>query len=119
MGASIQAVNPAYFDALEMRLLDGRYLSSDDRPDRARVAVISRAVARALWDDEPAVGRTFRLRFSNAPGRGFGPYRIIGVVEDSLRSLVDATPPQVYLAFDQGPRVSNAFLQLKTTVPPL
>ncbi len=121
IGASIQPVNPQYFPALQMRLVAGRLISADDRETTPRVAVISRALAQSLWRSDAPVGRAFRIRFNGAePGRpGFGPFTIVGVVDDSLRSLVEPTPPQVYLPFDQQPIASNAFLQVKTSRPPL
>jgi putative ABC transport system permease protein len=119
--ASIQGVTPGYFPALEMPLRAGRFISADDGPDRERVAVVSEALAKAVWQAEPAIGQTFRLRFSAVPtGRpGFGPYRVIGVVGDNLRSLIEPTPPQVYLAFAQEPLAMNAFLQIRTVHAPL
>ncbi len=119
--ASIQGVTPGYFSALEIPLRDGRFISPDDGPDRERVAVVSEALAKAVWQAEPAIGQTFRLRFSVVPtGRpGFGPYRVIGVVGDNLRSLIEPTPPQVYLAFAQEPLAMNAFLQVRTVRAPL
>ena len=119
--ASIQGVTPGYFPALEIPLRDGRFISADDGPDRERVAVVSEALAKAVWQAEPAIGQTFRLRFSAVPtGRpGFGPYRVIGVVGDNLRSLIEPTPPQVYLAFAQEPLAMNAFLQVRTVRAPL
>lgn len=121
IGASLQGVNPAYFHALQITAIDGRLLTPEDRADRPRVAVISQSLAHSLWRAESPVDKTFRIRFSSAePERpGFGPFRVVGVVEDHLRSLVDATPPQVYMPFDQQPIAANAFLQLKTTAPPL
>jgi predicted permease len=119
--ASIQGVTPGYFAALEIPLRHGRFISADDGPNRERVAVVSESLAKAVWPSEAAVGQTFRLRFSAvATARpGFGPYRVVGVAADALRSLVEPTPPQVYLAFAQEPLAMNAFLQVKTTRAPL
>lgn len=121
IGASIQPVNPQYFSALQMRLVEGRLLSADDRDTTMRVAVISASLAQTLWPGDTAVGRSFRIRFNVAePTRpGFGPFTVVGVVRDSLRSLVEPTPPQVYMPFDQQPIAANGFLQLKTAGDPL
>lgn len=121
MSGSIQGVSPGYFDALQMRVLDGRTFTDADRARSLRVAVVSRDAARALWRDANPIGRTFRIRFSAAdPGRpGFGPFTVVGIVDDSLRSLTAATPPQIYLPFAQQPLATNAFLHLKTSRAPL
>lgn len=117
IGASIQPVNPQYFPALRMQLKHGRLITANDRETTRQVAVIGEGLARSLWPNGTAVGRAFRIRFNAAePNRpGFGPFTIVGVVNDSLRSLVEPTPPQVYLPFAQQPLATSAFLQLKTT----
>jgi putative ABC transport system permease protein len=116
--ATLQGVDAGYFTALQVRLREGRLITDDDRSGRDNAAVISYSLARALWNDESPIGRTFRIKFSPEPGRGFGPYTIVGVVDDVLQSFMRPTPPQLYTAFYQQPLAFNAFLQIKTRVDP-
>jgi putative ABC transport system permease protein len=113
--AALQGVDPEYFTVLRMRLREGRFLNADDRAGRAPAAVISATLANTLWDRGTAIGRRFRIKFSPEPGRGFGPYLVVGVVEDARQSVMAATPPQVYTAFYQQPLAGNAFLHVRTS----
>jgi putative ABC transport system permease protein len=117
--ATMQGVDAGYFTALQLRLRAGRLLTEEDRSGRDNAAVIGQSLARALWNDDSPIGRTFRIRFSPEPGRGFGPYTVVGVVDDVLQSVMRPTPPQVYTAFYQQPLAFNAFLQIKTRVDPV
>jgi putative ABC transport system permease protein len=112
--ASLQGVNPQYLEALQLRLREGRFIDESDRSGRDNAAVISESLARAAWGANSPIGRQFRIKFSPAPGRGFGPYIVVGVVGDVMQSLMHPTPPQLYVAFDQQPLATNAFLQLRT-----
>ena len=117
--AAMQGVDAGYFEALQLRLREGRLLNADDRDGRDRAAVIGISLARAIWANASPVGRKFRIRFSPEPGRGFGPYTVVGVVDDALQSVMNPTPPQLYVAFQQQPLATNGFLQLRTLGPPL
>jgi putative ABC transport system permease protein len=117
--ASMQGVSPEYFDALQMRLREGRFLNADDRGGRDNAAVISESLARLAWGDASPLGRRFRIKFSPEPGRGFGPYTIVGVAGEVRQSVMNPTPPQVYLSFYQQPLATNAFLHLRTRRAPM
>jgi predicted permease len=110
----LQGVDPGYFASLRIRVQEGRVISADDRAGRANAAVISVSMARELWSGQSPLGRAFRIKFSQEPGRGFGPYTVVGVVDDVMQSVMRETPPQLYLSFAQQPIASNAFLQLRT-----
>jgi hypothetical protein len=119
VSAALQGVDAGYFQALGIRVREGRALATEDREGRPRVAVIGRSLARTVWPGESALGRQFRIRFSPEPGRGFGPYTVVGVADDVLQSTMQLSPPQLFVAFYQQPLAANAFLQLKTIGPPL
>jgi predicted permease len=55
--ASRVVVTPDYFAAIGQPILDGRAFTRLDGRDTEAVVVVSRALARALWDDAPAVGQ--------------------------------------------------------------
>ncbi len=119
VSAAMQGVDAGYFEALQLRLREGRLIAAADRDGRDRVAVVGQALALAVWGEASPLGRTFRVRFSPEPGRGFGPYTVIGVVDDIRQSVMQPTPPQLFVAFQQQPLASNAFLQLRTAGRPL
>ena len=92
--ADIRYVDAQVFKTLRVPLLSGATFDSRDKIDAPPRAVISKAMARALWPNADPVGKRLRLPMFN----GISP-EVIGVVGDM--HLMDArTPvrPTVYLA---------------------
>lgn len=88
-------VRPGYFPLTGARLQRGRLLDARDVDENRAVAVVSAAMARALWDGDP-VGRSLAL----PSGR---TVEVVGVVDDAMRlAALDRLPaasttPLVYL----------------------
>ncbi len=81
MQAFMNALSPGYFDAMGIRLLEGRDFRPGDEQQQPRVAIVNRKFAEHFFGSQSAVGRHL--------GRGGGPntkldIEIVGVVEDSL-----------------------------------
>ena len=76
--ANFEQVTPAYFDALGMKLMEGRRFQDDDLDEKLPVAIVNAAFARKHYGGESPLGRRFR----GVDGQGqAGPWRtIIGVV---------------------------------------
>jgi predicted permease len=92
------AVSPEYFDTLGIRLLDGRVFTSADRTGAPDVAVINETMARRLWPDGRAVGRTFTIAYSTRR------YEVIGVVGDHRVHTINERPtPYLHFAAAQRP----------------
>ncbi len=53
------AVSPGFFQALDIRLLEGRGFSSQDSEDRQAVAVVNKTFAQQHWPGQSALGRRF------------------------------------------------------------
>jgi predicted permease len=102
------AVMPGYFEALGIRLLQGRTIEPRDAGDAQPVAVISRSMASVYWPDVDPVGRRLRLGSDLA-----APWLTVVGVVDNVRP-VDPTSPQVrqtYTPFAQSPgRVLTYFV---------
>jgi putative ABC transport system permease protein len=113
----VHAVNPAYFEALRLGPLDGRLIDRRDVAGAARVAVIDRALADAIWSGGSPVGRQVALAFGGDGHRATPPrlLTVVGVVGTARRSLIDPTPPQIYVPLDQSP---SAFLYLQVRTAP-
>lgn len=97
-------VSDGYFDALGMRLRDGRMFDDRDGPYEQfgpRVAIISERLARSVWPAGNAVGRTFTL-LSESPGQKIEWLEVIGVVNDVDAVMSDRDhQPRVYLPVKQ------------------
>jgi putative ABC transport system permease protein len=94
--ADLQAVSPGYFDALGIPLLQGRFLTADDRAGRQNVCVVNQAFVRRLLQGQSAIGR----RLARNKDRPW--VTIVGVVNDIRRGgKTDDINAQVYFSAAQ------------------
>jgi hypothetical protein len=93
IAATYNAVSPGFFQLLGIRVEEGRDFTWNDRERAPRVAMISRGLARRLFGDAEAVGRT--LRIGVLPPRQ--NLQVIGVVSDAR--LYDIKDPNAYAVY--------------------
>jgi putative ABC transport system permease protein len=94
--ADFQVVTPDFFRAVGVTLIRGRGLTSVDRAESPRVAVINQAFANTLFPGEDPIGR--RLRFG-----GTAVHEIVGIVADMrYRYLESPADPTFYLPLTQN-----------------
>ena len=113
LGVRVQAARPGYFETLGITVLEGRSFEPSDGEDALRVAVVSRAAARAYWPEGP-LGQRFRATFdvSDAP-----PFTVVGVVADVRHEgLASAPEPEIYLPIAQVPAVGAGWVRRGTVV---
>jgi predicted permease len=100
--AGFQAVSAGYFPTLQIPLVRGRLLSSEDRAGAPAAAVVNETFARRYLAGRDPIGQRFR-RVTRAPAAVADPeLTIVGVVRDARRDgpHTDLTP-QVYLSAAQ------------------
>lgn len=100
--ASITAITPGYFAAMNLRLLQGRDFTDADIESAQHVAIVSAAFAQQYWPQENPVGKRFRR---GAPeDKDPGPWlTVVGIVPDTLKGEFDSrTWPQVYTCYLQA-----------------
>jgi putative ABC transport system permease protein len=104
---AVRQVLPGYFEAMRMRLQEGRSIEETDTGDSAPVAVISRTAARQLALDRGAVGETLTILDGRRISR-----RVVGVVSDVRSAESPPEPlPVVYIPLAQDPApTSMAFV---------
>jgi predicted permease len=112
-GADVRVVQGAYFGALDIGLLEGRYIDATDRADGAPVVVVSESLARRHWPDRSAVGETINISEATRT--------IVGVVRDARYDHRIASSPTVYIPHEQfaGDRNWALFQVVKTDGNPL
>src|SRR5262249_5929581 len=102
----VTTVSPDYFKTIGVPILQGRGVQDQDRPDRARVAVVNGAFARRFWPGDIAVGKTFHTRGVDGP-----LFTIVGVVADYKVATVGEPPtPFLHVARDQRPNAYSAIV---------
>src|SRR5262249_10254303 len=102
VSVDIRYASPDYFDAMRMRLLDGRDFLRTDDATALPVGVVSASLARRLWPGERAIGK----RVDAMRSRGDVPNLITaaGVVSDAHDlSLTRDAVPTLYMPFTQTP----------------
>ncbi|MBP9200711.1 MAG: ABC transporter permease [Gemmatimonadales bacterium] len=96
-------VGPGYLDVLRIPLVAGRDIGREDTREAGRVALINETMARRLWPDGAALGRSFRYNDQ--------PVTVIGVARDAkYASLTEATPALAYFPLAQEWRARRALL---------
>jgi predicted permease len=99
-------VSPAYFESLEIRVLEGRAMTPRDDRSAPRVAVVNEAMARRFWGTTDVVGRRYRH-----DGQPDSWVEIVGVVGNAkLANVTEDPQPQVYRSWDQMPWPTASFL---------
>jgi predicted permease len=94
-----QAVTPGYFEALQLKLLRGRFLSDADREGAMPVVVINETMANRYWPGEDAVGRKFHMGTDDKPW-----LTIVGIVADvHHNAVVEEGRAEFYVAHAQLP----------------
>jgi predicted permease len=100
-------VTPAYFEALGVDLVAGRYLADSDVDGTAGVVVITEAMARRVYPNESSVGKIMTLRPD-----GSDAVEIVGVVQDvryrnlTTSMMAEANSPDVFFSYWQIPSYS-------------
>ena len=93
------SVGPDFFNAMGLRLLEGRQFGPQDTETSPKVSVISEAMARHFFPGSSAVGKRF--------GRG-GPehgedIEVIGVIKDAkYGDLMEEPKPMAYYPYSQA-----------------
>jgi predicted permease len=83
------AITPQYFRTIRVPLLAGREFDDRDQPNSTPVVIVNRSLARALYPNSSAVGRS--LLYSKKPSQ------IVGVAADyDSDSLAEGPNPYVF-----------------------
>lgn len=99
-------VGSRYFDAMGIRLLEGRTFRETDGPDQPNVIIIDEWLARRYWPDASALGQ--RMVWGAVPGMEIEEddlYTIIGVVETIKQNDLTASEHvgAYYFSYRQQP----------------
>jgi putative ABC transport system permease protein len=113
-------VSPSYFETMEIPLIQGRGLTTQDNESSLRVAVVSKEMVQRHWAEADPIGRRFKL---DGAGSDSPWISVVGVTEDvqtHAHSLRNPTlkMSHVFLPQAQNPRRAVAIV-LRTAVEPL
>jgi putative ABC transport system permease protein len=112
--ATSTTIDRGFLDTLRIPLLEGREFASTDKAGGPPVAIVNQTLARRLWLNEPAVGRTLQVGCDHPR-----TLQVVGVARDSkTRSMNEVTLPHVYLPFSQAYEGGIVFLVVETAGDP-
>ena len=116
--ASIVAATPGYFEALGMRLVNGRLFTPADAADRAPVMIMSVDTARRFFGDGDPIGRHLPLPGLRDGAKTHETMTLVGTVANVKYSGLEAVADDaVYRPFAQQTWVAP-FLVARTTDDP-
>jgi putative ABC transport system permease protein len=108
-GTGFKVVTPGYFSALQLRLVEGRYLNERDTAGSPHVIVVNESFVRRYFPNQSAIGKRVLIEKILPDRRGRGPrtnWEIVGVVADEKGSgLESPTDIGSYASFAQNPIV--------------
>ena len=88
----------AYFDALGIPLVKGRFFTDADGPGAERVAIVNDRLARLLWPEVDPIGRRIRWGIDSPQNRS--PWMtVVGVVGNVKQAGLD-TPAMAQVSVD-------------------
>ncbi|MDF2771178.1 MAG: permease, partial [Geminicoccaceae bacterium] len=100
---NFQIATPDYFRVMQTSVVRGRAFTDADREGQPLVAVVSDAMARALWPGRDPLGQCMRVGLGANPATATAPCTtVIGVAENTAQqNLTDDPRFMYYLAVDQ------------------
>lgn len=112
--AEVDTVNADYLPTIGVRLLKGRWFTSEDMKESSTAAIVSDAAAKDLWAGQNPIGQ--RLCVNCTPEKPNNWKQVVGVVSNVRHRSMDGPPPgSVYLA--AGALEQAVFLVARTDRP--
>jgi len=91
-----------YFRAMQIRLIDGRYFTIDDRSDSPLVVIVNQTMAKHCWPGQRPIGK--RMHVGN-PKKGLPWATVVGVVADTKIGSRDQPSADQWYAPMQQPDI--------------
>lgn len=115
-----RSVTSGYFDAMGLRIVQGRNFTAQDTPSSQPVAIVNEAwVKEFLTTGQDPLAQAFQ------PGEGNPNIAIVGVAHDVRQNLFDEGRPEIDFPFSQLSQEAqqnigslSVSLYVRTTVPP-
>jgi predicted permease len=98
LDALTRYVDPGYFEAMQIPLVEGRSLEASERLDQALAVVVNRELAHEYFPNEDPIGRHLDTG-GITPGKGL---RIVGVVGNTRDELSHDPYPAIYYPLYSG-----------------
>lgn len=105
-------ITPGYFRAMDIPLIQGRFLTEGDNQPRTNRVIVNEAMAKFFWPKGEVLGRHIKL------GACENWCEIVGVVGDVRQHrLEDSSPLAVYVPYAEDPWPYFTFVVRSKTAP--
>jgi putative ABC transport system permease protein len=94
---NLETITPGYFDAMPIRLREGRLLDDRDRESTQPVVVVNEKLARWAWPGQSAIGKRMRVAALAEW------WTVVGVVADVRYRELTSTRFDLYVSYRQSP----------------
>jgi putative ABC transport system permease protein len=84
----VRGADPGYFSAIQIPLLRGRFFKTEERLQRAHVAIISWSASQLCFPGEDPIGKHLKSRGED--------YKVVGVVGDTRWHISQPVNPTLY-----------------------
>lgn len=98
--ANMKPVSDGFFDALGIRLIDGRVFTRQDMSSGSPAIVVSESFARLYFGSDRAIGRKLQGRFGNDAVQSES--EVVGIVADSRHDVREQAGPTLYIPIRPG-----------------
>jgi predicted permease len=103
-------VDPGFFNAMRIPLLQGRVFQPDERLDRSGEVIVNQDFVRQFLKGESVLGKHIKIEMGGeVPGDTAG-LEIVGVVADTLESASTSPVPAIYYPFYSGSERSGTLI---------
>jgi predicted permease len=97
--ALVRTADPAYFQALQIPLIEGRFFASNERLNNSNFAIINQKMAREFFPNEDPIGKHVAMSLRSPSPENL---EIIGVVGDTRYSLNQPIRSMMYFPILSG-----------------
>jgi predicted permease len=92
LDATTRFVDPGYFAAMQIPLIEGRFFQPKERLDGVQTIIVNRAFTREVFPGEEHLGK----HIVGGPGGNAKSYEIVGVVGDTLDDVSGTPYPAIF-----------------------
>jgi predicted permease len=100
--AAFAFVDGDYFQAMGIRLLDGRTFTADDGPNSQLVILVNQSMAQHSWPGQSAIGKHMHV---GNPNKGLPWATVVGVVADTKNGPRDEPDDDQWYCLSRQPAI--------------
>jgi predicted permease len=98
LDADTRFVDPGYFSAMQIPLIEGRFFEANERLDKVQAIIVNREFTREVFPGEEHLGK----HIVSGPGDSTQSFELVGVVGDTLDEVSGQPYPAIFYPLYMG-----------------